>query len=590
MRYTQNINLPIVEDNDLYSKEINNLAFEKIDEEIQGLADIVETLDSPENSIADIKKDINDINEQLDNITNLGYIDVLKIGNIEKAMEQLKKNGGGTIFFGDGEFIIPRLQFLYSDFTSEVKIKGNGKERTILKFLDDVNLSALDFHYVSCEISGITLEGLKTASDYSDYQAYMSHHGIQVRDCTGYVTIKDCIIKNFRSNGISVIGASNITIENNHIKNCYGESILTSVNGTKARIKNNTCEDAMWGIDSNVIDTVIEGNRIVNCDSAITFENMNHDESDEGAKYHNTHTATIEKNVIVNCLDGINVSTANFRYKVDNVTIKDNKIKLKGNGEIRGQGITLDKVSNIKVIDNYINNCYASLNYPESANGVYIQSGDNIEIKGNKIDGVGRFGIALKDQGVLCESNSNYKINNIEIVNNKIYNVGASAICTRNNIYNLKITDNEYINCESTETIVKAIENLYINSNRMINCKNGETILEDVGNINIKYNNVIFSDGWRNHGVGESLYSKENGIVSLSLICQTTEGITNKVICNIPNGYRPAKNIFGTVTYFDYSGQTKTDIIKIDGNGNIELLNSINGVSLLGFSLSYYEK
>ena len=47
MRYTQNINLPIVEDNDLYSKEINNLAFEKIDEEIQVLADIVEALDSP---------------------------------------------------------------------------------------------------------------------------------------------------------------------------------------------------------------------------------------------------------------------------------------------------------------------------------------------------------------------------------------------------------------------------------------------------------------------------------------------------------------------------------------------------------------
>ena len=47
MRYTQNIKLPIVEDNDLYSKEINNLAFEKIDDEIQGLADIVEALDSP---------------------------------------------------------------------------------------------------------------------------------------------------------------------------------------------------------------------------------------------------------------------------------------------------------------------------------------------------------------------------------------------------------------------------------------------------------------------------------------------------------------------------------------------------------------
>ena len=68
MRYTQNINLPIVEDNDLYSKEINNLAFEKIDEEIQGLVDIVENLDSPENSIADIKSDIRDINEHLETI------------------------------------------------------------------------------------------------------------------------------------------------------------------------------------------------------------------------------------------------------------------------------------------------------------------------------------------------------------------------------------------------------------------------------------------------------------------------------------------------------------------------------------------
>nr|DAP03383.1 MAG TPA: rhamnogalacturonase A [Caudoviricetes sp.] len=86
MRYTQNINLPIVEDNDLYSKEINNLAFEKIDEEIQGLADIVETLDSPENSIADVKKDINDIksdvvdiNEQLvTNVEQISYINTNK--------------------------------------------------------------------------------------------------------------------------------------------------------------------------------------------------------------------------------------------------------------------------------------------------------------------------------------------------------------------------------------------------------------------------------------------------------------------------------------------------------------------------------
>ena len=99
MRYTQNINLPIVEDNDLYSKEINNLAFEKIDEEIQGLADTVETLDSPENSIADVKKDINDIksdvvdiNEQLDNIENLKHCySVSEFGAIGDGVTMIHK-------------------------------------------------------------------------------------------------------------------------------------------------------------------------------------------------------------------------------------------------------------------------------------------------------------------------------------------------------------------------------------------------------------------------------------------------------------------------------------------------------------------
>lgn len=104
MRYTQNINLPIVEDNDLYSKEINNLAFEKIDEEIQGLADIVETLDSPENSIADIKKDINDINEQLDSIANniLNYGGNYNGVNSNDNAFNLAK-GKGSVFFPQNE-------------------------------------------------------------------------------------------------------------------------------------------------------------------------------------------------------------------------------------------------------------------------------------------------------------------------------------------------------------------------------------------------------------------------------------------------------------------------------------------------------
>ena len=543
-----------------------------------------------EEKFISVEEKIKNNSEQLEHITNLGYVDVLKCGTIEKAIEQLKLNGGGTLFFGDGIFIIPRLQFLYTDYTSEVRIKGNGKERTILKFLDDVNLSAIDFNYVSCDISDLTLEGLKTADDYNDYQTHLSHHGIQIRDCTGYVNITNCLVKNFRSNGISIIGASNINIENNHIKDCYGESILTSVNGIKSRIINNTCENALWGIDSNVIDTIIDGNRIINCNSAITFENMNHDETVDGEKYHNTKIGTINNNTIEKCLDGINVSTANFKYKVDNVTISNNKITLKGNGEIRGQGITLDKVCNIDIIGNVIRNCYATLNYQESANGIYIQDGDNITIENNTIDGVGRMGISLKDMNSLSDTNAQYKINNIHIKNNRIYNIGSCGVSTRKNIYNLTIENNEYINCDTSMLIVNNIDELTIKNNKEINCINTVSHLDGSGNINVKLNNITFSDGWRNHAVGESLYSKENGIVTVSLICQTSENVVNKIICNLPDGYRPIKNMFGTVTYFDYNGTTKTDIIKIDGNGNIELLNSINGVSLLGFSISFYEK
>lgn len=133
MRYTQNINLPIVEDNDLYSKEINNLAFEKIDEEIQGLADIVETLDSPENSIADVKENVKKLNEQLDTIANI-ELNLLHLGfkfdgsnESEKFNEllsaELYANKNLTIIFPHGRTII--LNNIVINTSKFITIKGN---------------------------------------------------------------------------------------------------------------------------------------------------------------------------------------------------------------------------------------------------------------------------------------------------------------------------------------------------------------------------------------------------------------------------------------------------------------------------------
>lgn len=164
MRYTQNINLPIVEDNDLYSKEINNLAFEKIDEEIQGLADIVETLDSPENSIADVKKDINDINEQLEqNVQKLNFLEEMKLKFIYDAkclggstddtiaiqnyINDVQNNGGGVITLPSLIITIKGLILTPKTFTTynKLTIKGKGIYSTTLVADDNSNDIFIDY-------------------------------------------------------------------------------------------------------------------------------------------------------------------------------------------------------------------------------------------------------------------------------------------------------------------------------------------------------------------------------------------------------------------------------------------------------------
>lgn len=70
MKYTPNISLPIVENGDLYSKEINNLAFNQIDEQMQGLRDALTTLDNVDGSILETKEEVKALSESLDSITN----------------------------------------------------------------------------------------------------------------------------------------------------------------------------------------------------------------------------------------------------------------------------------------------------------------------------------------------------------------------------------------------------------------------------------------------------------------------------------------------------------------------------------------
>ena len=116
MRYTQNINLPIVEDNDLYSKEINNLAFEKIDEEIEWLNKVVKTLDNVDGSIIETKEELKDLDSQIKNVsidvTTLGVKEGL-IGDTDRNTEILQNvidsYDNLVLFFPSGIFKVGKL-------------------------------------------------------------------------------------------------------------------------------------------------------------------------------------------------------------------------------------------------------------------------------------------------------------------------------------------------------------------------------------------------------------------------------------------------------------------------------------------------
>lgn len=110
MIQTENINLPILQEGDKYSKDIQNQAFRDIDREIKGLNDRVKILDNVEGSIIETKEDvealkinkadtittnnkfeqtnqqINKINEQLEHIENND------IKRIDSELESLKQS------------------------------------------------------------------------------------------------------------------------------------------------------------------------------------------------------------------------------------------------------------------------------------------------------------------------------------------------------------------------------------------------------------------------------------------------------------------------------------------------------------------
>lgn len=224
MRYTANINLPIVEDNDLYSKEINNLAFERIDEEIKGLADIVETLDSPENSLTDVKQDIKNIKNKI----NDNQLNVIIIDNetddeaIQRTLNEAKKNGINKVILGPKKWRLNKPLFI----PSNVWLCGSGKN-TILHTNTGVNV----FNFLIRNENAPNLDfNIKISDMYIDAFNYnlggKSQPEMNEVDMAGYFSfcnVDGLIIENVEfyhnfHNSIWTYDCSNIVIDRVKIK------------------------------------------------------------------------------------------------------------------------------------------------------------------------------------------------------------------------------------------------------------------------------------------------------------------------------------------------------------------------------------
>ena len=147
MKYTPNINLPIVEDSDLYSKEINNLAFEEIDSHIGGLKEAIEALDNVEGSIIDVTREISNdrktygsLGERIDAIETkangifvniLSYKEYVTNGDWTEAFERAFENYPCEVFVPKGEYNIKCINIPSN--SSLIGVNGG----TILKVIQD---------------------------------------------------------------------------------------------------------------------------------------------------------------------------------------------------------------------------------------------------------------------------------------------------------------------------------------------------------------------------------------------------------------------------------------------------------------------
>lgn len=232
MIQTENINLPILQEGDKYSKDIQNQAFRDIDREIKGLNDRVKILDNVEGSIIETKEDvealkinkadtittnnkfeqtnqqINKINEQLDNIVQHSFnssktYSVENLNSLELQSVINSMNDNDTLIM-NGVFIINESVI----FSKDINIIGNNsilvtnKEGLDCTFifnncsftLDKINFNQNLKGRTSVEVNNCNnfrIENCSFTGYSKEYDYYKTDGGIRINN-SKFGTISKC--------------------------------------------------------------------------------------------------------------------------------------------------------------------------------------------------------------------------------------------------------------------------------------------------------------------------------------------------------------------------------------------------------------
>ena len=291
--------------------------------------------------------------------------------------------------------------------------------------------------------------------------------------------------------------ASDNTISGNTIRDC-GDGIGLYDSQTGGDVSGNTVDDntvyncsgsgiELWSESYAAVQCIVENtvsnNRVNNCSDGILLWS-------EASG--NVSLNTVESNTVSNCSNGIRLYASNDSVMEDN-TIEDNIVS------ICFFGIYLDaeyggNMSGNDILDN-------TIEYDSGGNGIYLYAYDGGHIEYSTIEDNKVYGNTSGGTAIRLEDYSTVTIENIEIVNNTLFDASSG----KSNLDGIRLYDCQYINISGNNIHNNLNTGLHIQSSNNISVT-GNTVHNNSEGIYLHaWDSIVSGNDIRdNYGAGST--------------------------------------------------------------------------------------